>query len=168
MLDPISILKGSPQVNVMIGLGAGGSSSTGMLRTELVLSSLSLDAAAQLRGHLEQIDLSRMDNAKIKHGVLNGDFTHRWERLSGEQEFVRGEGKWEIELTGLTMEDRAFAAIPFPGMVLSKVHGMLQCAGGLCQIQALKGEGMNGMVTGEGTLEFSYPSRNLSSRRHCG
>ena len=157
VLDSVSALKGKPQLKLTMESYAGLSTSSGKIHAELLLNSFSTDAAAEASGSIEQIDLSRIEGAKITRGLLNGTFSHHWDKFSGAETFIRGEGKWDIDIADLNLENSLLAPIFHLEMRSAKVDIMLYCASGICTIQAIKAEGLNQKLSGSGTLQLRMP-----------
>jgi len=143
-----SLLRGQPEFEGTGRLGAG----QGLLKTQLFLASWSLTGPAQLLGTIEQLDLAKLPLPLIKKGTLRTQFEQRWSDLSHADKVWLGEGTWQVELSGLTLEQMALGPLVIPSLGISSLSGRVRCQAETCRIEALKGESPDGMLSGEGVL----------------
>ena len=150
-LDLVSVLRGRPRLRASVQRGAGVS----VLSTELELDSLSAEAGAHLTGQLKQIELPPASSAQSRAGLLNGNFSYQWDKVSSGEEFLKGKGTLDVEMTDIAVVSPA----AFPGLVnsISRVHGVVNCSGGVCRVIGIEGEGAGRKLTGEGTLVLHSP-----------
>jgi type II secretion system protein N len=156
-VDLLSLLRGRPIFESLITFNGGAPAGEDLLKVAFALQSWSLHGPADLTGHFELLDMARFPWIRAAAGRLNGQFTHRWTIALDEQEFLRGDGAWQIEMTDVVLNPAGFESLLGPQMSLSKLQGRLTCAGGSCRIDNLEGAGADGMVTGEGTVVLQVP-----------
>lgn len=159
-LSLMSLLQGTPVLEGTARLVEGDEGTDGLIRTRLLFNSWSLNGPAQVTGTVEQLDLSKLPLTGVKKGILKSQFEQRWSDFSNRDRFLAGDGTWQMELTGVTLEQMRFGPLALPPLTLSSLTGKLDCQAGTCRIQTVKGEGPDGAFSGEGTLIPREPAAN--------
>lgn len=137
-----------------------GVPAAGLARVTLTASSFSLGEPVTVRGELQQVDLSRILRRYVSHGVLNGDFSHRVVSSQAPDGLLRGEGAWRAEVRDLAVEQIHVGNGRTMSLAFAKVSSALVCQDILCTVTELKGEGIDGSFTGEGTITLQRPMEN--------
>ena len=136
-------------------------SSTGLAKATLTASSWSLaEGPFSLKGRLQHIDLSKLFRQYVSHGVLNGEFTHRVDSLQATTGALKGEGTWNADATDLAIDHIPLGNGRTLSLVFTKVSAGLACRDAVCSVTELKGDGLDGSFSGEGTITLQQPMQN--------
>jgi len=136
-------------------------SNTGLAKAALTASTWSLaEGSVSLKGRLQQIDLSKILHRYVSHGVLNGDFTHRFEVLQAMTGALKGEGTWNADATDLAIDHISLGNGRTLSLVFTKVAAGLACRDAVCEVTELNGDGLDGSFTGRGTITLQQPIEN--------
>lgn len=159
-LSLASFLSGTPTLEGTARLVEGGEGGNGLIRTRLTFHTWSLSGPVQIVGTIEQLDLARLPLTVVKKGVLKSQFEQQWSDFSNRDRFLVSDGNWQMELTGLALAPMRLGPLALPALTLSNLTGRLDCQAGTCRIQAVKGQGPDGIFSGEGTLIPREPMAN--------
>ena len=132
----------------------------GTAKAMVASSSYSLRGPVTVKGQLQQIDLSKLVRRYVTHGLLMGDFSHRLESGQVPINAVKGEGTWKAEVKDLTVDGIPLASAKTLSLAFSKVSASMTCRDALCDVGELKGDGLDGSFTGEGTITLQQPIQN--------
>jgi type II secretion system protein N len=136
-------------------------SNTGLAKAALTASSWSVtDGSVSLKVQLQQIDLSKLLHRYVNHGVLNGDFTHRFDSFQTTAGPLKGEGKWSVVAMDLAVDHIPLGNGRILSLVFSKVSAELACQDAVFEVTELKGDGLDGSFTGHGTITLQQPMQN--------
>lgn len=136
-------------------------SGTGLAKAALTASSWSLaEGPVSLKGRLQQIDLSKILHRYVSRGVLNGEFTHRFDSLQATAGALKGEGTWNADATDLAIDHIPLGNARTLSLVFTKVSARLACKDAVCDVTELKGDGLDGSFTGQGTITLRQPMEN--------
>ena len=132
-------------------------SPTDLAKGTLTASSLSLASPVTIKGQLQQVDLSKLLRRYVSHGTLNGDFSHRVDSGQTASTPMKGEGAWTAEVTDLVIDQIPLGNGRTLSLTFSKVSAGLACRDLRCDVTQLKGDGIDGSFTGEGTVILQQP-----------
>lgn len=136
-------------------------SNTGLAKTALTASSWSLaEGPVSLKGRLQQIDLSKILHRYVSRGILNGEFTHRFDSLRATAGPLKGEGRWNADATDLAIDHIPLMNGRTLSLVFTKVSAGLACQDTVCEVTELNGDGLDGSFTGHGTITLQQPMQN--------
>ena len=133
-------------------------SKTGLARAALTASSWSMtEGSVSLEGRLQQVDLSKLFHRYVNHGVLNGDFAHRFDSVQASASILKGEGKWSADASDLAIDHIPLGNGRILSLVFTKVSAELACRDAICEVMELKGDGLDGSFIGHGTITLQQP-----------
>lgn len=158
-IEPLQALRGDLGLDIVARLNEA-SSSTGLAKATLAVSSFSLEGPITIKGQLQHIDLSQILRRYISHGVLSGTFSHRIESGLQENSAIKGEGIWQAEAADLTIENIPLGQRRTLSLAFTTVSAGVSCQNEVCTVTELKGEGTDGSFTGEGTITVQQPILN--------
>ena len=156
----LTALSGGLGLNVEARQG-DTTSNIGLAKAELTASSWSLaEGSLSLKGRFQQIDLSKFHQPYVSRGVLNGDVSHRFESIQPTAGVLKGEGTWIADATDLALDQIPLGNGRTLSLAFTKVSAGLACRDMVCNVTELKGEGLDGSFTGEGTITLQQPMQN--------
>ena len=156
----LTVLTGGLSLDVEARLDETASHA-GLARAELTASSWSLtEGSVSLRGRLQRIELPKILHHYVSRGVLNGDFTHRFDSLQDTAGPLKGEGTWKADATDLAIDHIPLGNGRTLSLVFSKISAGLACRDALCEVTELTGDGLDGSFTGQGTIALQQPIQN--------
>lgn len=155
----LTALRGGLGLDVAIQLDES-SSTTGLAKATLAASSFSLGEPVSIAGRLQQIDLSQVLRRYVTHGVLNGTFSHRIDPDRSAAGAIKGEGAWKADATDLTIDQIPLGNGRTMSLAFTKLSAGLACRDTVCDVTELKGDGIDGSFTGEGTITLQQPILN--------
>jgi type II secretion system protein N len=158
-LGLLKALRGGLGLDVVIQLDEA-SPTTGLAKATLAASSFSLGEPVSVTGRLQQIDLSRVLHRYVTHGVLNGNFSHRIDSGRSAAGVIKGEGTWKADATDLTIDQIPLGNGRTVSLAFTKLSAGLTCRDTVCDVTELKGDGIDGSFTGEGTITLQQPILN--------
>ncbi|HEX5544315.1 MAG TPA: type II secretion system protein GspN [Nitrospira sp.] len=132
-------------------------SPTGLAKGTLTASSLSLADSVTIKGQVQQVDLSKILRRYVTHGTLSGDFSHRIDSGQTTVATMKGEGTWTAEAADLVIDQILLGNGRTLSLTFSKVSAGLVCRDLRCDVTQLKGDGIDGSFTGEGTVILQQP-----------
>ena len=132
---------------------AGSGRATGSLSS----ASWSLHGPIAVKGRLQEMDLTAVLKPYVSRGVVQGDFTHRWNNTQGAQAALKGEGNVTVEIKDLVVEPVLAGISVNPSLALGRIQAALACHDGACDITELKGDGVDGSFTAQGRVALRQP-----------
>ena len=168
---PIQLASLETNVGIIQALGGGlgldvvlqlddTSPNRGLAKGTVTTSSFSSPASVTVTGQLQQVDLSKIVRPYVGHGMLNGNFSHRIDSGLSSGGALKGDGTWKAEATDLTIEHIPLGNGQTLSLDFTKVSAGLTCRDTLCNVTELKGDGLDGSFTGEGTITVQQPMQN--------
>jgi len=136
------------------------SSTAGLAKATLAVSSFSLEEPISINGQLQNIDLPKVLHRYVSHGVLNGTFSHRINSGRPADGVIRGEGTWEAEATDLHIDQIPLGTGRTVSLAFANVSAKLACRDAICDVKEFTGDGNDGSFTGEGTITMQEPILN--------
>lgn len=153
-LGLLRALTGGVSLDVAVHMDDAGSH-TGVFKGSLMAPSWSFSGPVTVKGHLQQIDLSKVVGRYVTHGLLTGDFLHRLEATpSGPP---KGDGTWNVEVQDLTIDHIPVGNGRTLSLTFARVTAGMACHDTVCDVTDLKGDGPDGSVTGQGTITLQRP-----------
>lgn len=155
-LEVMNALGGNLGLDVVATLN-DTSSPTGLAKCTVTAPSFSLAGPVTIKGQVQQVDLSKLVHRYVTHGTLSGDFSHRVD--SGQATFtaMKGEGTWTAEATDLVVDQIPLGNGRTLSLTFSKVSTGLACRDLRCDVTQMKGDGIDGIFTGEGHIFLQQP-----------
>lgn len=132
----------------------------GLARLALTASSLSLIGPLTVKGQFQQVDLSKVVRRYVSRGVLTGDFSHRVDSIPSQAGALKGEGTWKAEVRDLSIDQIPAGGGRTLSLGFTRVSAGLACRDTVCDVTELKGDGLDGSFTGEGTITIRQPLQN--------
>jgi hypothetical protein len=133
---------------------------TGLAKGTFTASSFSLTGPINVKGQLQQIDLSKVVRRYVSQGMLNGDFSHRIDSLRASADSIKGEGTWKADVKDLALEQIPLGNGRMLSLAFARISAGLACQNTVCEITELKGDGVDGSFTAEGKLTLQQPIQN--------
>jgi type II secretion system protein N len=152
-------MTGGLSLDVMARVNEGPPNS-GIVKGTLSASSYSMVGPVTVKGHLQQIDLSKVIRRYVTQGVLSGDFTQHVESGQAPVSALKGEGSWRAEVKDLHVDGIALGQGKTLALAFSKVSVGVTCRDLVCEVTELLGDGLDGSFTGEGKLTLQQPVQN--------
>jgi type II secretion system protein N len=131
----------------------------GTMTSTVTASSWAFTGPLEMSGKMKQVDLAKLAQPYISRGTLSGEFKHRLENLPTPSSSSFGEGTWKIEATDLLLDQIPMGYGRTFSLALNAVSIGLACREQLCTVTELKGEGLDGSLSGEGTITIQLPIR---------
>ncbi|MDZ4732447.1 MAG: type II secretion system protein GspN [Nitrospirota bacterium] len=132
---------------------AGAGRATG----SLTAASWSLRGPVEIKGHLQQMDLAAVLRPYVTRGMVQGDFTHRWDSAQGDNAALKGEGTVKIDIKDLIIERIAAGTSSIPSLTFGRIQAALVCRDAACDVTELKGDGVDGSFTAQGRMMLRQP-----------
>lgn len=129
----------------------------GLVTSQLSLETWSAAGPGRLTGSVEQLELSGLPLPLVMHGTLRGTFEQRWKKRAGSSAFLHGQGTWQMEVSGLELEQIPIGSLVLPSVTFASLKTRLQCQDGTCKIEGLQGDGPDGTLNGNGILTLQAP-----------
>ena len=166
--EPIQLARAQAKIGMVQALGGelgldvsvnldNTSSATGLAKGSLVASSFSFTGPVTLQGQVQQVELSTLVPRYVRHGTLNGRFSHRVESGHTTLGSMKGEGTWKAEAADLAVDHIPLGNGRTLALSFGKVVAELACKDSVCEVMELKGDGGDGSFTGTGTITLQQP-----------
>lgn len=166
--EPVNVALLEARVGIIKALtgGAGldlvarmdeGSGNSGLAQGTVTASSWSFGGPVAFKGRLQQIDLSKVVHRYVRQGLLSGDFTHRLDAGQSGAGQIKGDGTWRATVKDLTVDQIPVGSGRMLSLAFTNVSLALSCQDAVCTVTELKGEGLDGSFTGEGTITLHQP-----------
>jgi type II secretion system protein N len=135
------------------GTQGGAGRATGSLTTAL----WQLRGPVAVKGHLQQMDLATVLKPYVTSGIIQGDFTHRWDSAQDGNAAIKGEGTVKIDIKDLVIDRIASGTQSMPSLTFGRVQASLTCRDAACDVTELKGDGIDGSFTTQGRVTLKQP-----------
>jgi type II secretion system protein N len=152
----LKALAGGLGVDVVVHLDEN-SPNTGLAKATMTASSFSMAGPVTVKGQLQQVDLSKLVGRYVTHGLLNGDFSHRANSASSGGGFLKGEGTWKADVKDVTVDHIPVGGGRTLALTFSRVSAGITCRDAVCDVNELKGDGIDGSFTAEGKITLQQP-----------
>lgn len=158
-LEVMKALGGTLGLDVVAKLDETASP-TGLAKGTVTASSFSFAGPVTIKGHVQQVDLSKVLRRYVTHGTLNGDFSHRVDSGQATVAAMKGEGMWTAEATDLVIDQIPLGNGRTLSLTFSKVSAGLACRDLRCDVTQMKGDGIDGSFSGEGHITMQQPMQH--------
>ena len=144
-------------IDYAVQLPGAGQSGSGRATGSLISDSWSLQGSVAVNGHLQQIDLATVLKPYVTRGLVQGDFSHRWDSAQGGDAALKGEGTVKIEIKDLEVERIPAGATSIPALTFGRIQATVACRETACDVTELKGDGVDGSFTAQGRVMLRQP-----------
>jgi len=135
------------------GTQGGAGRATGSLKT----ASWQLRGPVAVKGHLQQMDLAAVLKPYVASGMIQGDFTHRWDGARGSNAALKGEGTLKIEIKDFMIDQIPSGTRSMPSLTFGRIQAALTCRDAVCDVTELKGDGVDGSFSVQGHMTLQHP-----------
>jgi type II secretion system protein N len=132
-------------------------SAGGLAKGTVTATSWSFAGPVAVKGEVRQVDLSKLVQRYVRHGLLTGDFTHRLDNPQSPAGSLKGEGSWRATVKDLALDQIPIGAGRMLSLAFTSVTAGLACKDEICTVTEMKGDGLDGSFTGEGTVTLQQP-----------
>jgi len=129
----------------------------GAVKLNVAASSWSMTGPVALAGTIQKLDLSKIRHPYLTRGILTGDFTHRLDRTATTGLASFGEGTWKAEAQDLSLDHIPVGNGRTLALTFSSLSIGLACREQICDVTELKGDGIDGSFSGQGTVTMQQP-----------
>jgi type II secretion system protein N len=144
-------------IDYAVQLPGAGQSGSGRATGSLISDSWSLRSSVAVKGHLQQIDLAAVLKPYVTRGLVQGDFTHRWDSAQGGNAALKGEGTVKFEIKDLQIERIPAGAASIPALSFGRILATMACRDAACDVTELTGDGVDGSFTAQGRMMLRQP-----------
>jgi type II secretion system protein N len=144
-------------IDYAVQLPGAGQSGSGRATGSLTSDSWSLQDSVAVNGHLQQIDLATVLKPYVTRGLVQGDFSHRWDSAQGGNAALKGEGTVKIEIKDLEVERIPAGATSIPALTFGRIQATVACREAACDVTELTGDGVDGSFTAQGRVMLRQP-----------
>lgn len=149
-------LAGSVAFDLMAQIDAQ-SRTQGTVTSTVTASSWSLTGPLTVTGNIKQVDLSKLVGQYVSRGTLTGEFKHRLEDLHTTSPTSFGEGSWRMEVKDLLLDQIPVGNGRTLSLAVNTLSLGLSCREQICTVTELKGDSIDGSLSGEGTITVQLP-----------
>jgi type II secretion system protein N len=135
------------------GTQGGAGRATGSLTT----ASWQLRGPVAVKGHLQQMDLATVLKPYVTSGMIQGDFTHRWDGAQGSNAALKGEGTVKVEIKDFVIDRIPSGTQSMPSLTFGRIQAALTCRDAACDVTELKGDGVDGSFSVQGHVTLQHP-----------
>lgn len=129
----------------------------GTATSTVTASSWAFTGPVEITGTLHQIDLSKLVHQYVSRGTLTGNFTHRLASLPPASQLSFGEGTLRIDGKDLSLDQIPIGNGRTLSMTVDALSVGLACREQTCTVTELKTDGIDGSLSGEGTITIQLP-----------
>jgi type II secretion system protein N len=144
-------------IDYAVQLPGAGPSGSGRATGSFISDSWSLRNSVAVTGHLQQIDLAGVLKPYVTRGLIQGDFSHRWDSGQDANAALKGEGTVKFEIKDLEIERIPAGASSIPSLSFGRILAALACRDGACDVTELTGDGVDGSFTAQGRMMLRQP-----------
>ena len=144
-------------IDYAVQLPGVGQSGSGRATGSLISDSWSLRGSVLIKGHFQQMDLAAVLKPYVTRGLIQGDFTHRWNSAQGDDAALKGEGTLKLDIKDLELERIPAGVSSIPALTFGRIQATLVCREAACDVTELKGDGVDGSFTVQGRMMLRQP-----------
>jgi len=133
------------------------SASQGTVKLTMTASSWSMTGPVAVMGKVQKLDLSKVIRPYVTRGTMTGEFTHRLDIPATAGLASSGEGTWKAEVQDLFLERLPAGNGRIFSLAFSRLSLSLACREQICDVTELKGDGIDGSFSGQGTVTMQQP-----------
>jgi type II secretion system protein N len=150
-------ILGQLVLDYMIQLPGGTQGGAGRATGSLKTASWQLRGPVAVKGHLQQMDLAAVLKPYVASGMIQGDFTHRWDGARGSNAALKGEGTMKIEIKDFVIDQIPSGTRSMPSLTFGRIQAALTCRDAVCDVTELKGDGVDGSFSVQGHMTLQHP-----------
>ncbi|MGA6828951.1 type II secretion system protein GspN [Nitrospira sp. NS4] len=155
-LGVLQALTGGVALDLTAQLDAQ-SPAKGTVSSTVTAPSWSLTGPLTVTGNIKQIDLSKLVGQYVSRGTLTGEFTQRLDTLPAASPASFGEGTWRMDVKDLSLDEVPVGNGRTLSLAVNTLSVGLSCREQICTVTELKGDGIDGSLSGEGTIAVQLP-----------
>ena len=140
-----------------VQLPGGTQEGTGRATGSLTTASWQLRGPVAVKGHLQQMDLATVLKPYVTSGMIQGDFTHRWDGAQGSNAALKGEGTVKVEIKDFVIDKIPSGTQSMPSLTFGRIQAALTCRDAACDVTELKGDGVDGSFSVQGHVTLQHP-----------
>lgn len=144
-------------IDYAVQLPGAGQSGSGRATGSLISDSWSLRGSVAVKGHLQQMDLAAVLKPYVTRGLIQGDFSHRWDSAKGGDAALKGEGTVKIDIKDLELERIPAGTSSIPSLTFGRIQATVACREAACDVTELTGDGVDGSFTAQGRMMLRQP-----------
>ncbi len=129
----------------------------GTVKLTVTASSWSMTGPVAMVGKIQKLDLSKVIRPYATRGMLTGEFTHRLDRTATAGLASFGEGMWKADAKDLSLDHIPVGNGRILALAFSSLSIALACREQICDVTELKGDGIDGSFSGQGTVTMQQP-----------
>lgn len=129
----------------------------GTMISTVTASSWAFSGPLEMRGKIQQVDVSKLASPYISRGTISGEFRHRLDQLPTPAAPSIGEGSWNIAAADLSLDQIPAGNGRTLSVTINTLTVGLSCREQLCTVTELKGDSADGSLSGEGTITIQLP-----------
>ena len=129
----------------------------GSVKVAVTASSWSMTGPVALAGKIQKLDLSKVIRPYVTRGIMTGEFTHRLDRSASPGLASFGEGTWKADAKDLSLDHIPVGNGRLLALAFSSLSLSLACREQVCDVTELKGDGIDGSFSGQGTVTMQQP-----------
>jgi type II secretion system protein N len=140
-----------------VQLPGGTQGGAGRATGSLTSASWQLRGPVAVKGHLQQMNLATVLKPYVTSGMIQGDFTHRWDSAQGSNGAIKGEGTVNLEIKDLMIDRTPSGTQSIPSLTFGRIQAALTCHDAACDVTELKGDGVDGSFSVQGHVTLQQP-----------
>ncbi len=129
----------------------------GTIKLTVTAAARSMTGPVALVGTIQTLDLSKVIPPYVARGILGGEFTHRLDYSPSSELASFGEGTWKAEVKDLSLDHVPIGHGRILALAFSSLSIALACREQVCEVTELKGDGIDGSFSGQGTVTMQQP-----------
>ncbi|MCS6293023.1 MAG: type II secretion system protein GspN [Nitrospira sp.] len=129
----------------------------GTVKLTVTAASWSMTGPVAMVGKIQKLDLSKVIRPYVARGTMTGEFTHRLDRTATAGPASFGEGTWKADAKDLLLDHIPVGNGRILALAFSSLSLSLACREQICEVTELKGDGIDGSFSGQGTVTMQQP-----------
>lgn len=129
----------------------------GTVKLTVTAAAWSMTGPVTMVGKIQKLDLSKVIRSYVTRGIMAGEFTHRLDRTATAGPASFGEGTWKADAKDLLLDHIPVGNGRILALAFNSLSIVLACREQVCDITELKGEGIDGSFSGQGTVTMQQP-----------
>lgn len=129
----------------------------GAMTVSMTASSWTMNGPIAVSGKFQQLDLSKMIRSYVTRGILTGEFSLHGERAPTSAAVSFRDGAWKTDVKDLVLDQIPAGNDRTLSLTFSSFSLGLACHELLCDVTDLKGEGIDGSLSGQGKITLQQP-----------
>jgi len=129
----------------------------GTVKVSVTASSWSMTGPVAMVGKIQKLDLSKVVRPYVTRGTMTGEFTHRLDHTATAGPALFGEGTWKADAKDLSLDHISMGNGRILALAFSSLSLGLACREQICEVTELKGDGIDGSFSGQGTVTMQQP-----------